>query len=78
MKNIIKKINSTQIVYSEHHYDECFEYKNGKGRIPEGNAIGILVDKDLQLFEDVIYSKYDHQYWDNYELEFDENRLIIG
>ena len=78
MKNIIKKINSTQIVYSEHHYDECFEYKNGKGRIPEGNAIGILVDKDLQLFEDVIYSKYDHQYWDNYELEFDEDRLIIG
>lgn len=79
------KISSKQIVYSEHGVDECFEYKNGQGRVPDGNAIGYEIqDHDLAgpfdtliLFEDIIYSKYDHQYWDNYELEHDINRVII-
>ena len=79
------EINSNQIVYSEHHYDECFEYTNGKGRVPEGNAIGYEVeDHDLAgpinkliLFTDIKYSKYDHDYWDNYELEQDEDRVFI-
>jgi hypothetical protein len=78
-------ISSQQIVYSEHDYDECFEYKNGSGRVPNGNAIGYEIqDHDLAgafdtliLFEDIIYSKYDHKYWDNYELEHDINRVII-
>jgi hypothetical protein len=76
MKNF--KLNSTQIVYSEHHYDECFEYKNGKGRVPEGAAVGYEFDDEgLVLFRDVKYSDCDHKYWDNYELEFDVNRIII-
>ena len=37
-------LKSNQIVYSEHHYDECFEYKDGGGRVPEGNAVGYEVD----------------------------------
>ena len=36
------KISSTQIVYSEHDYDECFEYKDGSGRVPDGTAVGFL------------------------------------
>lgn len=79
------KISSKQIVYSEHDIDECFEYKDGRGRVPDGNAIGYEIqDHDLAgafntliLFEDIIYSKYDHQYWDNYELEHDENRVVL-
>lgn len=79
------EINSSQIVYSEHHYDECFEYKNGKGRVPDGNAVGYeSEDHDLAgpittliLFKDIKYSKYDHDYWDNLELENDVNRLIL-
>ena len=77
------KIKSTQIVYSEHHYDECFEYKKG-GRVPEGEAIGYMEkqlnseDKDvLVLFGDIKYSEYDHDYWDNYDLEYDDKRLFI-
>ena len=75
-------LKSTQIVYSEHHEDECFEYINGKGRVPEGEAIGYEIQLTprvlkLILFDDIKYSKYDHKYWDNYELEFDTDRVII-
>jgi hypothetical protein len=80
-----KQIKSSQIIYSEHDYDECFEYKDGSGRVPDGIAIGYLkgfnpsndVIKGLFLFEDVMYSNYDHQYWDNYELEHDEDRVVL-
>ena len=73
------QISSLQIVYSEHGYDECFEYIDGSGRVPEGNAVGIVSEdgKSLTLFSDIVYSKYDHDYWDNYELEMDEDRLIL-
>ena len=75
-------LKSTQIVYSEHHYDECFEYNNDKGRVPEGEAIGYVIEladgKDkLTLFDDIKYSEYDHDYWDNYELEHDVDRIVI-
>ena len=80
-------LKSNQIVYSEHHYDECFEYKDGGGRVPEGNAVGYEVDHPnvyddqpcvkLILFDDIKYSEYDHDYWDNYELEQDSERVII-
>ena len=80
-------IKSTQIVYSEHHYDECFEYKNGSGRVPEGTAIGYEKEVkysrapseiELSLFEDIKYSECDHDYWDNYELEQDADRMVVG
>jgi hypothetical protein len=79
------EINSSDIVYSEHHYDECFEYKDGSGRVEEGVAIGYLKKvfnndsspKTLVLFKDIKYSQYDHQYWDNYELEHDEERIVL-
>ena len=79
------EIKSSQIIYSEHGYDECFEYKDGSGRVPDGNAIGYEIHDDdlagpfsrLILFEDITYSKYDHKYWDNLELENDEGRLIL-
>lgn len=82
---IISKIKSSQIIYSEHDIDECFEYKNGRGRVPDGVAIGYEEeDHDLAgpitmlvLFEDIKYSEYDHDYWNNYELENDTNRLIL-
>lgn len=77
-------LKSSQIIYSEHHYDECFEYKDGSGRVPEGNAIGYEVAHStgknsfkLILFEDIKYSEFDHDYWDNYELENDLDRVII-
>ena len=72
-------INSDQIIYSEHDYDECFEYINGKGRVPDGVAVGFVSEdgKGLTLFSDIVYSKYDHQYWDNYELEQDVDRVVI-
>ena len=79
-------LKSTQIVYSEHYDDECFEYINGKGRVPEGEAIGYQLeagDRDgrpegkLILFDDVKYSEYDHDYWDNFELEHDSERIVI-
>lgn len=73
-------MNSTQIVYSEHHYDECFEYQKG-GRVPDGVAIGYLEDENghevLYLFDDIKYSKYDHDYWDNHDLEHDVERIVI-
>ncbi len=79
------KINSDQIIYSEHGIDECFEYKDGRGRVPDGTAVGYLkvfepsngVIKDLFLFEDVKYSEFNHDYWDNLELENDVDRLIL-
>ena len=74
----IIKIKSTDIVYSEHDYDECFEYKDGSGRVPDGSAIGYEQNEQLILFNDITYSKYDHQYWDNYELENDVDRIVIG
>ena len=79
------KLKSTQIIYSEHHYDECFEHTNGKGRVSDGEAIGYMEkqlnpeDKDvLVLFEDIKYSTFDHDYWDNYELEHDIERAVVG
>ncbi len=74
----IIKIKSTDIVYSEHDYDECFEYKDGSGRVVDGAAIGYEQNEQLILFKDIIYSQYDHQYWDNYELENDVDRIVIG
>lgn len=80
-------IKSSQIIYSEHNYDECFEYKDGSGRVPDGNAVGYEIDHPngyddqpcvkLILFDDIEYSEYDHQYWDNNELENDSTRIII-
>lgn len=76
MKNF--NLFSRQIVYSEHGYDECFEYKDGSGRVPDGLAVGYEFDDEgFILFKDIEYSKYDHNYWDNYELEFDTDRVII-
>jgi hypothetical protein len=79
-------ILSRHIVYSEHDYDECFEYKDGSGRVPDGIAIGYeQEDHDLAgpitklfLFQDIKYSEHDHQYWDNYELENDVDRIVIS
>lgn len=79
MSNII----SDNIVYSEHGVDECFEYKDGRGRVPDGVAIGYIVisptlkQETFYLFDDIDYSKYNHQYWDNLELENDTDRITI-
>jgi len=73
----VRQVHSRDVAYSEHHVDECFEYKDGGGRVPEETAIGIIVNGKLILFGDIKYSEYDHDYWDNYELEFDEDRLIL-
>lgn len=76
------QIKSSQIIYSEHDYDECFEYRDGSGRVPDGNAVGYEIESNapnpvLILFEDITYSKHDHKYWDNYELEHDIDRVIL-
>lgn len=71
------KLKSSQIVYSEHGYDECFEYKDGSGRVRDGDAIGYETNNSLVLFEDIKYSKYSHDYWDNHELEHDIDRVVI-
>lgn len=79
----IRDLASSQIIYSEHHYDECFEYKDGSGRVPEGTAIGYMTispklkQEILYLFNDIKYSEYDHDYWDNYELEQDTDRVVL-
>jgi hypothetical protein len=79
-----RNIFSKSIIYSEHDYDECFEYKDGSGRVPDGLAVGYIhvspamKQETLFLFDDIIYSKYDHQYWDNYELENDVDRIVIS
>ena len=86
MKDSIENLKSSQIVYSEHHYDECFEYKDGSGRVPDGNAIGYTAGErnpaescvKLILFDDIQYSECDHHYWDNYELEHDASRVVVG
>ena len=77
------QIKSSQIIYSEHDYDECFEYRDGSGRVPDGNAVGYEIESNagnpaLVLFEDVTYSKQGHLYWNNYELEQDTDRVVIG
>ena len=73
------QIKSTNVVYSEHDYDECFEYTNDRGRVPDGVAVGFVTKKrkNLTLFSDIVYSKYDHRYWDNLELENDIDRIVI-
>ena len=71
------KIKSSQIIYSEHGYDECFEYKDGSGRVADGIAVGYETDDKIILFEDIKYSEYDHDHWDNYELEHDINRVVL-
>lgn len=79
----IPKILSDNIVYSEHDIDECFEYKDGRGRVPEGIAIGYIIisnfskQETFYLFKDIKYSEYDHIYWNNLELENDVGRLIL-
>lgn len=78
-------LKSSDIIYSEHDYDECFEYKDGAGRVPDGIAIGYEQQGDdlavpntqLFLFSDVKYSDYSHDYWNNYELENDPDRLVL-
>ena len=71
------------MVYSEHDYDECFEYKDGSGRVPDGLAVGyihvspVMKQETLFLFDDIKYSEYDHDYWNNLELENDVDRLIL-
>jgi hypothetical protein len=78
-------IDSDQIIYSEHGVDECFEYKDGRGRVPDGVAVGYIKKfgpsndllKDVFLFEDIKYSKYNHDYWDNLELENDADRIVL-
>jgi len=75
-------INSSQIIYSEHGSDECFEFANGRGRVPEGDAVGYEIESNapnsvIILFNDIKYSECDHKYWDNLELENDINRVII-
>ena len=78
-----RNILSKNIVYSEHDYDECFEYRDGSGRVPDGLAVGyihispVMKQESFFLFDDITYSKYDHQYWDNYELENDIDRIVI-
>jgi hypothetical protein len=73
-------IKSSQIVYSEHGYDECFEFTDGSGRVPDGSAVGFSSEdgKDLTMFTDIVFSKYDHNYWDNFELENDVDRVVLG
>ena len=73
----VKLIYSTDIVYSEHDIDECFEYRDGSGRVPEGDAVGVMLEGSLVLFGDIKYSPADHRYWDNYELEFDSERVVL-
>lgn len=73
---------SDQIIYSEHGFDECFEYIDGRGRVPEGIAVGYQIEsnspkKVLILFGDITYSKYDHNYWDSYDIEHDIDRVIL-
>ena len=77
------KIKSDQIVYSEHGEDECCEYTNDSGRVPDGVAIGYAIESNapsdvIILFDDIKYSECDHDYWDNHELEHDVDRVVVG
>jgi hypothetical protein len=76
------EIKSSQIIYSEHGYDECFEYKDGSGRVPDGIAVGYEIESNapksiIILFNDIKYSECNHDYWDNYELENDIDRVVL-
>jgi|TARA_B110000305_G_C19344270_1_gene590819 hypothetical protein len=76
------EIKSSQIIYSEHEYDECFEYLDGRGRVADGDAVGYQIESNspspvIILFSDITYSKYDHKYWNNLEIEKDIDRLIL-
>ena len=73
----VKLICSEDIVYSEHDVDECLEYRDGSGRVSEGDAVGVMVEGALVLFGDIKYSSADHRYWDNHELEFDTKRVVL-
>ena len=73
----IEEISSGDVVYSEHDIDECFEYRDGSGRVADGVAVGVIMGGALILLGDIKYSLADHNYWDNYELEFDERRLVL-
>lgn len=76
----IHDLVSSKVIYSEHGYDECFEYADGSGRIPDGIAVGYQGDSSsdkIILFKDVKYSTYNHDYWDNLELENDITRIIL-
>ena len=42
------QIKSSQIIYSEHDYDECFEYLDGSGRVPDGNAVGYEIESNAE------------------------------
>ena len=52
--------------------------------MPDGTAIGYettagkVIPAKLVLFEDIKYSEGDHDYWDNYELEHDIDRVVVG
>jgi hypothetical protein len=71
-------INSDQIIYSEHDEDECFEYKDGRGRVPDGIAVAYESNlSGIVLFNDIKYSEYSHDYWNNYELEHDSERIVL-
>ena len=79
-------LDSATTIYSEHGVDECFEYKHRSGRVPEGVAVGFEVMSAtapnspvlvLRLFSDIKYSKFDHRYWDNLELENDPDRVVV-
>ena len=75
-------MKSSQIIYSEHDNDECFAYLDSKNRVPDGIAVGYEIESNAEtpiliLFDDITYSEYDHQYWNNFDLENDSERLVI-
>ena len=77
-----RNIFSKNIVYSEHDYDECLNIKMVVVVFLMALRLGISCKSVMEqetffLFDDITYSKYDHQYWDNYELENDVDRIVI-
>ena len=69
-------IKSTQLVYSDHNSNMCFEYLEPQHkRVPRGIAVGYkhnfnheVVPNDLLiLFEDIKECDYTHRYWNEYE-----------
>lgn len=72
-------MKSTDIIYAYHDDDEVqYEIRGQDGRVEDGSAVGYIKDGEQILFDDIQISEYDNQYWDNYELEFDDERIIIG
>jgi|SaaInlV_165m_DNA_1040744.scaffolds.fasta_scaffold09071_3 hypothetical protein len=70
-------IKSTQLTYSDHNSDMCFEYAGPEhARVPHGIAVGYIhnfnhevVPEDvLILFDDIKRGDYTHRYWNEYEL----------